>query len=132
MARRLKEWNTRNVADSGETIKDFFDDAIGHANVLVVDSTTEEGEQLAKMQEIIEQKGKPCCINMITESDKKFLDGLAKAAAKEARAKARAERAEAAAVDEGGSVPGGDETARESAPADLESEEEVDEITQLI
>lgn len=69
---------------------------------------------------------------MITESDKKFLEGLAKAAAKEARAKARAERAEAAAVEEGGSVPGGDETARESVPADLESEEEVDEITQLI
>ena len=53
------------------------------------------------MQEIIEQKGKPCCINMITESDKKFLDGLAKAAAKEARAKARAEKAEAAAEDGG-------------------------------
>lgn len=44
MARRLKEWNTRNVADSGETIKDFLDEAIGHANVLVVDSTTEEAE----------------------------------------------------------------------------------------
>ena len=66
---------------------------------------------------------------MITDSDKKFLDGLAKAAAKEARAKARAEKAEAAAVDEAGSVPGGEDTARESVPADLESEEEVDEIT---
>jgi len=44
MARRLKEWNTRNVPDSGETIKDFFNDAIGHANVLVVDSTTPEEE----------------------------------------------------------------------------------------
>lgn len=66
---------------------------------------------------------------MITESDKKFLDRLAKVAAKEARAKARAERAEAAALDEAGSVPGGDETGRESMPADLESEEEVDEIT---
>ena len=42
MARRLKDWNTRNVPDSGETIKDFFNDAIGHANVLVVDSTTPE------------------------------------------------------------------------------------------
>jgi len=64
------------------------------------------------MQEIIEQKGKPCCINMITDSDKKFLDGLAKAASKEARAKARAERAEAAALDDAGSVPEGDETGR--------------------
>lgn len=68
---------------------------------------------------------------MITESDKKFLDGLAKAAAKEARAKARAEKAEAAA-DDGGSVPEGEDTGRESKPTDLESEEEVDEITQLI
>ena len=27
-------------------------------------------EQLVKMREIIEQKGKPCCINMITEEVK--------------------------------------------------------------
>lgn len=66
---------------------------------------------------------------MITDSDKKFLDGLAKAAAKEARAKARAEKAETAAVDEAGSMPGGEETGRESVAADLESEDEVDEIT---
>ena len=45
------------------------------------------------MQEIIEQKGKPCCINMITDEDKKFLANLEKIAAKAARQKARAEAA---------------------------------------
>jgi hypothetical protein len=69
---------------------------------------------------------------MITESDKKFMDNLQKIAAKEARAKARAERQ--AALEAEGSVEnaGGEETGRESMPADLESEEEVDEITLLI
>jgi len=28
--RRLKEYRTRNVDDSGETVKDFFNDAIGY------------------------------------------------------------------------------------------------------
>jgi hypothetical protein len=32
------------------------------------------------MAEIIEQKGKPCCINMITDSDRKFLSNLDKIA----------------------------------------------------
>jgi hypothetical protein len=37
------------------------------------------------MQEIIEQKGKPCCINMITDEDRKFLANLDKQAAREAK-----------------------------------------------
>jgi len=56
------------------------------------------------MQEIIEQKGKPCCINMITDDDKKFLANLEKIAAKAARQKARAEaaaQAEAEGQEEG-------------------------------
>ena len=43
------------------------------------------------MREIIEQKGKPCCINMITEDDRKFLLNLQKIKDKDARKKARAE-----------------------------------------
>lgn len=70
MARRLKDYRGRNVEDSGETVRDFFNEAIGHANVLTIDAMTPEAEQIIKMQEIIEQKGKPCCINMISESDK--------------------------------------------------------------
>jgi hypothetical protein len=46
---------------------------IGPANVLAIDASKPEQEQLSAMQEIIEQKGKPCCINMITDSDYAFL-----------------------------------------------------------
>lgn len=99
MVRRLKEYRARNTEESN--VKDFFTQAIGHHNVLVVDSTEPTEDQLGKMREIIEQKGKPCCINMITAEDNKFLLGLKKQAEKEARAKARAEAAQAAADAEG-------------------------------
>jgi hypothetical protein len=59
---------------------------------------------------------------MISEDDKKFLANLKKLAAKATRQKARAE---AAANAEEGSIEGGD-------LAQLESEDEVDEITLLI
>ena len=54
MIRRLKEYRARNVEDSGATVKDFFTQAIGYPNVLIIDSMTNEGEQLLKMKEIIE------------------------------------------------------------------------------
>lgn len=54
MTRRLKEYRARNVDESGETVKDFFNEAIGYQNVLVVDSLLPEEEQIVKMQEIIE------------------------------------------------------------------------------
>lgn len=104
MARRLKEYRTRNPDDSGNTVKDFITETIGYPNVLVVDASIPNNEQLTKMQEIIEQKGKPCCINMITDDDKKFLANLEKIAAKAARQKARAEaaaQAEAEGQEEG-------------------------------
>lgn len=86
----------------------------------------EENDQLVKMREIIEQKGKPCCINMITEDDKKFLDNLQKIAEKEARAKARAEAIAAAEAE--GSAEEGEKT--RSVMQD--SEEEIDELTLMI
>lgn len=78
MQRRLKDYRGRNVDDSGETVKDFFNEVIGYQNVLVVDALIPENEQLLKMQEIIEQKGKPCCINMISDDDRKYLANLEK------------------------------------------------------
>lgn len=54
MVRRLKEYRARNVEDSGATVKDFFTQAIGYPNVLIIDSMTPESEQLLKMKEIIE------------------------------------------------------------------------------
>ena len=54
LGRRLKEYRGRNADDSGTTVKDFFTEAIGYPNVLVVDSMLPEGELLPKMKEIIE------------------------------------------------------------------------------
>lgn len=36
-------------------------------------------ETLTKMQETLEKNGKPCCLNLITEPDSKFLGKIAKA-----------------------------------------------------
>ena len=87
MIRRLKDFRARNP-DDGNT-RDFLTKLIGHENVLQVDVMLPEKEQLSKMQEIIEQKGKPCCINMITEEDRKFLAQLEKQAAREAKKAAK-------------------------------------------
>ena len=38
MQRRLKDYRARNVEDSGETLKDFFNEIIGYENVLPVDA----------------------------------------------------------------------------------------------
>lgn len=128
MVRRLKEYRARNTEES--CVKDFFTQTIGYQNVLAVDCTEPTEEQLGKMREIIEQKGKPCCINMITEEDNKFLNGLKKQAEKEARAKARAEAAQAAAEAEGSAQEEG--STQGAAIIAQESEEEIDELTLLI
>jgi hypothetical protein len=59
------------------------------------------------MEALIEQKGKPCCINMITENDKKFLIQLEKDSKKRPKT--------------------GD-----AEDQDQESEEELDEIDMMI
>ena len=64
---------------------------------------------------------------MITDSDRKFLANLEKTAQKEARAKARAEAALNPLPET--SVPDGSNVPRN---ADLESEEEIDEISLMI
>lgn len=127
MGRRLKEYRARNADDSGTQVKDFFTEAIGYPNVLVIDAMLQEEELLPKMKEIIEQKGKPCCINMITDEDNKFLANLEKMRQKELRQKAR----EAAAAEAEANPP---EEGEEPVPnKELEeSEEEVDEVTQMI
>ena len=133
MARRLKDYRTRNPDDSGNTVKDFFLDACGYQNVLVIDSMSPETEQLPKMQEIIEQKGKPCCINMISADDKKFLANLEKMAQKEIRAKQRAEKAAAlAAEQEANPAASGEEGEQKEEETQDVSEEEVDELTVMI
>lgn len=76
MIRRIKEYRARNIEDSKDTVKEFFTEHIGYQNVLFVDCKLPEKEKISKMEEIIEQKGKPCCINMISNDDKKFLQNL--------------------------------------------------------
>jgi adenylate kinase len=124
MVRRCKEYRTRNQEDSGNTVKDFMTEVIGYPNVLIVDATLANKEQLLKMQEIIEQKGKPCCINMITDEDKKFLVNLQKTAEKAAKKKAKADAAAA------GEAEASVEDAHGVAHRD--SDDEVDEITLII
>jgi len=123
MNRRLKEYRAKNP-ETGN-VKDFFNSVIGPANVLSIDVTLSEQEQLTKMKEIIEQKGKPCCINMITDSDKKFLADLEKQALKEEKARAKESAAQAEA-------PTPSDQEDEAEHKNEQSEEEVDEITKII
>ena len=122
MNRRLKDYRTRNP-EAGN-IQDFMRELIGPANVLAVEVQKPEDEQLASMKEIIEQKGKPCCINMITDSDRKFLANLEN----EARSKASTPKEEDNKHEE--AVPEGEEA--QPTPNVEEPEEEVDEISMLI
>lgn len=74
MDRRIKEFRAKNP--EGDNLMKFFTETIGPANVLDIHVNQPESEQLSKMKEIIEQKGKPCCINMITEGDRKYVASL--------------------------------------------------------
>jgi adenylate kinase len=134
MQRRLKEYRGKNVEDSGETVRDFFNQLIGYQNVLVVDGTTPAEEQIARMRELIEQKGKPCCINMISDEDRKFLSDLEKKAAKELRRKQRAELAakQAEEAAEEGAEPAAEGEESKKPEVVVESEDEVDEVEQMI
>ena len=68
---------------------------------------------------LLESKGKPCCINMITAEDKKFIESLEK---KDEKPKAEPVEEEAPAEGEEGEKP--EEV--------VEEEEDVDELTKLI
>lgn len=52
MARRLKDWNTRNAPDSGDTVKDFMIEAIEVYNVRTVISVDEEGKTVPEGEQI--------------------------------------------------------------------------------
>jgi len=117
MVRRMKEYRARNPEAAEETVKEFFKQNIGVQNVLEVEAMLPEEEQLNKMREIIESKGKPCCINMITPEDIQFLESI-----KEPEPKAPAEP-----------KPEGEEGEEGEAPSEQQAEEpEVDELTRLI
>ena len=81
MDRRLKEFRVHNANLETEShFVNYFRNIIGAENVLVINGpdSQNEAETLKKMQDKCEQSGKPCCINLITESDNRFLKDLAK------------------------------------------------------
>lgn len=87
MDRRLKLYREANPTDSGTTVQDFFSKAIStfngeipiSENVKTVHSFSHgEMELLVDIQEFIERNGKPCCLNLITDRDNKFLRALEK------------------------------------------------------
>lgn len=116
MNRRIKDYRAKNPESA--SIQDFFKQLIGPANVLGIDASKPEPEQLNAMKEIIEQKGKPCCINMITEADYAFLASLEKKVEKSARQ---------SQLDVHSPAEGGEE-----GQAQLDEEQEVDQISMLI
>jgi len=87
MDRRLKIYRDANPADSGHSVQDFFAKALGKLNgdipisenVKTVHAISSgDMEQLVDIQEFIEKRGKPCCLNLITDRDNKFLRALEK------------------------------------------------------
>lgn len=89
MDRRLKIYRDANPSDSGHSVQDFFSKALARLNGDVPISenvktlhaiASGDMEQLVEIQEFIERHGKPCCLNLITDRDNKFLRTLEKQA----------------------------------------------------
>lgn len=78
MDRRLKAYREQNVAESGNSVQCFFNKIIGRHNVITVHAMEDKEKNFAHIQEFIEQNGKPCCLNLITDRDLKFLKQLEK------------------------------------------------------
>ena len=87
MDRRLKLYREANPAESGNAVQDFFAKALSKLNGEIPISenvksvhaiSSSDMEQLVDIQEFIEKRGKPCCLNLITEKDNKFLRALEK------------------------------------------------------
>lgn len=78
MDRRIKAYREQNVHDSGNSVQCFFTKLIGRDNVMVLHSFDDKDKNFAHLQEFIEKNGKPCCLNLITERDLKFLKQLEK------------------------------------------------------
>lgn len=71
MDRRLKLYREQNQQDN--SVQDFFGKLINKDNIKTVKSAKEEAKIIASLQKFIEKNGKPCCLNLITDKDIKFL-----------------------------------------------------------
>jgi len=71
MTRRLKLYREQNP--EGSNLADFFTKVIGAERVKIVEQGGEEHAVFEDLKTFIESEGKPCCLNMITDADNKFL-----------------------------------------------------------
>ena len=81
MDRRLKIFREQNATIQSEKhLFKFFSEQIGRENCMVCSGPESEQvkQSLDKMQATLEKNGKPCCLNLITENDSKFLAKIAK------------------------------------------------------
>ncbi len=76
MTRRLKVYRENNVPETH--VHTFFQKLIGEENVKIEQFDKDEKAMQSDLMSFLEQNGKPCCLNLITESDKLFLLKLEK------------------------------------------------------
>lgn len=75
--RRFKIYRECTAGDLN--LRDFFSGVIGAENCAVLEgpeNMEDEKKALSVMTNLAERNGKPCCINLITEADNKFLKKL--------------------------------------------------------
>ena len=79
MDRRLKIYREHNSGQ--ENLSVLFGKLVGEENCLALDgpdSFQSEHKTMGTLTTLCERNGKPCCLNLITDSDNKFLSGLKK------------------------------------------------------
>jgi hypothetical protein len=59
-------------------VQEFFIKIVGRHNAKITHFDREQKAQFEQLQEFIERNGKPCCLNLITANDKKFLKQIEK------------------------------------------------------
>lgn len=87
--RRLNAYREMNASIESEThIQKFFSQLIGEEACMLLDNpdeTRDEDKTLKRMKQKLEQNGKPCCLNLITDADNKFLKNIEKQSKREAK-----------------------------------------------
>ena len=91
LKRRLAIYReTNSNIESESHIHHIFTQLIGEENCMLLDNpeiTANQDKTLSMMQAKLEQNGKPCCLNLITDNDNKFLKNIERLARREAREK---------------------------------------------
>ena len=78
MDRRLKLYREHNIHESGNSVQDFFLRYIPKSSAKLLPFDKEPAHQMQELQQFIERQGKPCCLNLITEADTKFMKKMEK------------------------------------------------------